>query len=95
MAETDVIVYDEEYEYAARVIREYCNTLVNIIDAYKNCINTVLNSAIKDEKITNALKNVVFQVDSVKEEIISIGSEAATSCKGFVSAIDLADDFLY
>lgn len=93
--EKDVIVFDEEYRYASKEIKNYCNSLVMMISQYSKCVNIVLEKAIKDDKISSNLKNVLEQVEDVKEEISLISTKATSACLGYISEIDSADDFLY
>lgn len=94
-SKNDILVFDEEYNYASKEIVAYCDELVHMIEIYSKSVNIVLEKAIKDEKISANLREIVTKVDSVKGEIKSIGKQAANICKNYISEIDTADDFLY
>lgn len=91
----DVIVFDEEYTYAAREIEDYCAALVQMIERYSKCINTILDKAIQDNAISFKLQSLVNEVESIKPEITAIGTEVAAACRDYINEIDSADRFLY
>lgn len=93
--ESDVIVFDQEYTYAAKQIKDYCAVLVELMESYNNCINDVLENAIKDKKITEKLQGIVSAVEEIKPSVETIGEQASDFCGNFVSEIDIADKFLY
>lgn len=93
--ENDLIVFDQEYTNAAKQINDYCAAIVELIEKYSRCVNTILEKAIKDEKITTRLQELISNVEAVKPEVESIGEQASASCSQFVSDIDNADKFLY
>lgn len=93
--ENDVIVFDEEYIYAAKEIENYCSALVKMIDRYSASVNTILNQAIQDEVISSRLSELLAKVESVKTTIETTGEEAAATCRTYISEIDKADNFLY
>lgn len=93
--ENDVIVFDEEYKYASKEIRAYCDALIKMIRQYSECVNHILNEAIKDEKISSGLREIQKQVKLVMADINTICFEASDVCSDYIIEIDDADNFLY
>ena len=93
-SENDLIVFDEEYSYAANEIKGYCDALSRMIDSYSKGVNNILENAIRDEDITSRLQNIVSGVEALKVQIEALGSLAASDCTQYVEKIDAADQFL-
>lgn len=93
--DNDVIVFDEEYKYASKVIKEYAAALTKMITEYSTCVNNILDETIKDEKISSGLKEIVEQVKGVMGDIRTICVEASDACSEYVVEIDAVDNFLY
>lgn len=93
--EENLMVYDEEYEAAAKYLREYCDSLLQLIDSYENIVNVILNNAIKDEKISKTIRDRVEKIKTAKTEITEVRDTVPGMCTLFVSNIDVTDDFLY
>ena len=91
----DLIVFDREYEYAKKEIKEYGEALTQMIDGYTLRVKAVMNYAVKDELITDALQRLLDQVIPLKEIIQSDTDSIGGRCSSFVRDIDAADDFLY
>lgn len=95
MATNDVIVFDEEYQFAAQQIENYCDALYKMMDSYSKNIKIILEYAIRDKEISTELNELVDKVEYIKPQIKSIGNNASSTCRDFVSKIDEADKFLY
>ena len=96
MANTDdIIVFDVEFQNAAKDLKGYCDALTKLIDSYVGNINTILTQAIQDEIISSNLNNMAIQVGALKGEIAAEGLKMQRACKMYISEIDEADDFLY
>ncbi|MBD5096185.1 MAG: hypothetical protein HDT40_04115 [Lachnospiraceae bacterium] len=93
--ENDVIVFDEEYVYASMLIKKYGDELIKMIKAYSRCVDIILDEAIKDEKISSALREIRIQVKSVIRDIRITCDEASKACTDYIIEIENADDFLY
>ncbi len=91
----DVLVFDDEYTFAAKEIKNYCNALNSMITEYSNAIHNITANAVIDEKIHKQLSNLIVQIESVKPDIDSISSQASKISKEYINEIDKADDFLY
>lgn len=90
----DLIVFDQEFNYASKQIREYGNELTRRMNRYCEIVLTIMNAAIQDELITAQLTELV---DKVMRARIYLGSAegAAKACTSYVQEIDKADQFLY
>ncbi len=93
--ENDVIVFDEEYKYASKEIRAYCDALIKMIRQYSKCVNHILNEAIKDEKISSGLRGIEEQLKDLIGDIRATCVEATSACSDYIIEIDDADNFLY
>lgn len=91
----DVIVFDDEYIYAAKEVKGYSDALVKKIDAFVRDVNVILEKAINDKEISSKLENLIVEVESVKGEIEASGQSVSKACKDYVKEIDAADQFLY
>lgn len=95
MEKEDVIVFDEEYAYAAQQIEKYCDVLIKRMEAYSKNVRTILDRAIKDREISARLQKLIAEVEAVKPGMEEIKKEAAAACREYISEIDSADQFLY
>lgn len=93
--ENDVIVFDKEYIYASMLIKKYGDALIEMIDAYLECVDKIFHETIKDKKISSALKELILQVESVIGDIRITCDEASKACSDYIIEIEDADDFLY
>lgn len=91
----DVIVFDEEYSFAANGISNYGNALIQLIEGYTTSLETILEVAIQDEKISTQLREIVAQLEPMKSHIESLCKEAKSLCETYVTEIDSVDQFLY
>ena len=91
----DVIVFDEEYSFAANGISNYGNALIQLIEGYTTSLETILEVAIQDEKISTQLREIVAQLAPMKSDIERLCKEAKSLCETYVTEIDSADQFLY
>jgi len=90
-----LLIYDWEYEDAAKYIPEYCNALLGRIEKYNQCIQEVTETAIQDQAITNSLLSLAAMVKSLEQQIYNVGEELKTNCGIYIKEIDKADKFLY
>ena len=91
----DVIVFDEEYSAAARAISGYGDALIQMIQDYNTSLETILEVAIQDEKISTQLRAIVEQLHPMKSHIETLSKEAKSFCENYVAEIDETDQFLY
>lgn len=91
----DVIVFDEEYSFAANRISGYGDALIQLIEGYTTNLETILEVAIQDEKISTQLRVIVEQLEPMKSRIESLCKEAKSLCETYVTETDSADQFLY
>lgn len=92
---SDLIVFDQEYYYAKREIKEYGEALVKLMDDYITKVRFVMDEAINDELITEALQALIDQISPLKEIVEGVTQQVSSDCENFVRGIDAADDFLY
>lgn len=92
---SDVIVFDEEYSFAANEISDYGEALIKLIDGYTQNIEIILEDAVKDEKISEKLRAIIELLTPLKPHIESICKEAQSLCTSYVAEIDSTDQFLY
>lgn len=91
----DLIVFDEEYDFAKKEIKEYGESLAKLMNSYVCKVKYVMDSAIKDELITEALQNLIEQINPLMSIVNEITQQISNDCESFVREIDAADDFLY
>ena len=91
----DIIVCDEEYEFAAKKIDEYCNYLCGVISDYCLSLDMIMQDAIVDNKIDEKIKNIVVQMRLCQTKIERVGKEVPVKCRQYIKDIDKADSFLY
>ena len=73
----------------------YGNALIQLIEGYTTSLETILEVAIQDEKISTQLREIVAQLEPMKSHIESLCKEAKSLCETYVTEIDSADQFLY
>lgn len=91
----DLIVYDEEIRYAKRCIIAYGKALITIMNNYTSGLETILDTAIKDDLISEELRNLIEKVNAIKPDVSESVEKAGHSCENYIQAIDAADQFLY
>ena len=94
-SKNDLMVFDEEYEFAKDYLINYSKELTGRIDSFNSALETLLEIAVKDEAITQELRKLIEELNGLKPLIDETVSSAASDCSSFVSAIDKADQFLY
>lgn len=95
MSDKNIIVFDEEYAYAAKEILDYGNALISYIDKYTKLVNRILEKAIIDVEISLRVLGIVNRVEALKSVLETISKEASSLCKSYVEEIDNADKYLY
>lgn len=93
--DNDVIVFDEEYFFAASELRQYANALDDLISQYVSTVKVITERAISDEKISSRLVNIMEQAEALRPQLKETVEKAADMCTKFVAEIDSADKFLY
>lgn len=69
--------------------------MIQLIEGYTTSLETILEVAIQDEKISTQLREIVAQLEPMKSHIESLCKEAKSLCETYVTEIDSADQFLY
>ena len=64
--DNDVIVFDEEYFFAASELRQYANALDDLISQYVSTVKVITERAISDEKISSRLVNIMEQAEALR-----------------------------
>lgn len=95
LREDDLIVFDDEYQYASTEFDDYCQALINHMDSYCEIMNSIVSEAVMDEKISANLKSLISGVEEAKKHIENERNDLRENCKTFVEKIDEADSFLY
>ncbi len=93
--EGDLIVFDQEFNYAAKQIRNYSDALNHRMDKYTSILREITASAIQDELIVARLEDLASAVEAVRTQVEGAGKTAGRLCTSYVQQIDEADRFLY
>ena len=91
----DLIVVDEDYNFAAKELQEYCTFLKKAAGDYRDIMDRIIRDAVKDELIANGLINIHFRITPIADEIDAIGAALSADATSFVGEIDAADDLIY
>jgi hypothetical protein len=89
-----VIVYDDEYQAAATTLLRYGNMLIERIERYSSCLQTITSNAIQDPLIAPRLLELANRTAALAVPLEQSVNRACSLCGDFVRAIDEADCFL-
>lgn len=95
MAKDNMGIADQEFSSDAAKLTNYASALDSQIQAYLSAVKTIYDEGIQDQQIRARLVTLCEQVQSVREPLNSIVTQAAKDCRAFVKAVDDADKFLY
>ncbi len=93
MAES-VIVYDREYEVAAKAVIQYGASLAQMIESYLSSLEIIVSEGISDHDLAEKLNALAGQVAQLQEPIRDVVDSTSRLCTDYVQAIDAADRFL-
>ena len=91
----DVIVVDEEFEAAESCVSQACAQLEDVIAIYLNIMSEAATQGTISGSVAEALRAFVGSAREMQTMIQNVRQQHSAASKGFLSAIDAADQFLY
>jgi len=91
----DLIVADENFQFASKTIKNYGHFLNIHLGAYEWILNEVVNTAIRDKQITEKIQKLLENLSGIKDTIKTVSDMIGRYSIDFVEAVDKADKFLY
>ena len=91
----DLIAFDNEFYKTKEDLNEYGNELSSLIDRYISSVDSISRIAIKDQLITQALRNLIEQVKPAKKIVLEVAEAVGNDSINFIKKVDEADKFLY
>ena len=95
MSKNNMGIADLEFTTDAVKLANYASALDLQIYTYLRAVKVLCDGGIQDQLIRSRLSALCEQVQSVREPLNDIISQAAADCRSFIKAVDEADQFLY
>ncbi len=90
------LVIDDDYVTTVGVLcRKRGNELEDILDTYMLILKEIEEEALTAGEISTTLNEYRSCVELLNEQIASISKDIEKICKNFISAINVADDYLF
>lgn len=91
----DVIIIDNNFQDAAKEIKEYGSHLASMTQEYARILDYITAEAIMDDQIAPNIQNIADQVRKIGPVIEEQTDKIEYMLNDFINQIDEADQFLY